>query len=37
MHLGLMADEVQKKTPEAVVDVGGFKAVDYRKALHLGA
>lgn len=37
MHLGLMAQEVEKKTPEAVVDVGGFKAVDYSKALHLGA
>lgn len=37
MHLGLMAQEVEKKTPEAVVDVAGFKAVDYSKALHLGA
>lgn len=37
MHLGLMAQEVEKKTPGAVVDVGGYKAVDYRKALHLGA
>jgi hypothetical protein len=37
MHLGLMAQEVEKRTPEAVIDVGGFKAVDYRKALHLGA
>lgn len=37
MHLGLMAQEVEKKTPEAVVNVGGYKAVDYAKALHLGA
>jgi len=37
MHLGLMAQEVEKKHPDAVVDVGGYKAVDYSKALHLGA
>lgn len=37
MHLGLMAQEVERKTPDAVVDVAGFKAVDYSKALHLGA
>ncbi|TMJ37875.1 MAG: tail fiber domain-containing protein [Alphaproteobacteria bacterium] len=37
MHLGMLAQEVQKRTPEAVVDVAGFKAIDYRKALHLGA
>jgi hypothetical protein len=37
MHLGLLAQEVQKETPEVVVDVAGFKAIDYRKALHLGA
>lgn len=37
MRLGLMAQEVEKKTPDAVADVAGFKAVDYSKALHLGA
>lgn len=37
MHLGLMAQEVERKTPEAVTEVAGFKAVDYSKALHLGA
>jgi hypothetical protein len=34
MHLGLMAQEVQRRKPEAVVSVGGFKAVDYEKALE---
>lgn len=28
-QVGVMADEVEKVMPEAVVDVGGFKAVDY--------
>jgi hypothetical protein len=38
LHLGLMAQEVEKKTPEAVVTLpSGLKAVDYSKALHLGA
>jgi hypothetical protein len=38
MHLGLMAQEVEKKNPDAVVTMpGGMKAVDYRNALHLGA
>lgn len=37
MQLGVMAQEVEKTKPEAVVDVGGFKAVDYGKALSLGA
>lgn len=36
--IGLMADEVEKTTPEAVSVVDGFKAVDYRlateKAVH---
>lgn len=31
-HIGLMADEVEKKTPEAVYDVGGVKMVDYGAA-----
>ena len=34
MHLGLMAQEVQRRKPDAVVSVGGFKAVDYGKALE---
>jgi Chaperone of endosialidase len=37
LRLGLMAQEVEKKDPGAVVNVGGFKAVDYKRALHLGA
>ncbi len=32
LHLGLMHDEVEKKHPEAAHKVGGFGAVDYRKA-----
>lgn len=31
-QLGLMAQSVEKVHPEAVTEVGGFKAVDYRKA-----
>lgn len=34
MQLGLMAQEVEKKKPAAVVEVGGIKHVDYRKALE---
>ncbi|CAN7371323.1 tail fiber domain-containing protein [Aminobacter sp. LjRoot7] len=38
MQLGLMAQDVEKKHPDAVFDTPhGFKAVDYRKALALGA
>jgi Chaperone of endosialidase len=33
-HTGLMADDVEKTTPEAVVTVGGFKMVDYDAATH---
>jgi hypothetical protein len=32
-HVGVMADEVKAKTPEAVVDRGGFDAVDYTLAM----
>lgn len=32
-QLGLMAQDVEKSHPEAVTTVGGFKAVDYRKAI----
>jgi hypothetical protein len=31
-RIGLMAQEVEKRTPEAVVEIGGYKAVDYGKA-----
>ncbi|MGE0238410.1 MAG: tail fiber domain-containing protein [Parvibaculaceae bacterium] len=35
MHLGLMAQEVAKRKPEAVIAApGGYKAVDYNKALE---
>lgn len=34
-HLGLMAQEVEKKRPDAVKTVGGVKHVDYSKALGL--
>lgn len=38
MQLGLMADEVERKRPEAVVTTpSGLKAVDYGKAMALGA
>jgi hypothetical protein len=34
-HMGLLAQEVQKKTPDAVVELpGGLLAVDYQKALR---
>lgn len=31
MQLGVMAQEVEKKKPEAVMDIGGVKFVDYSK------
>ena len=31
-RIGLMAQDVEKDTPEAVADLGGFKGVDYGKA-----
>ncbi|MBK1870076.1 tail fiber domain-containing protein [Taklimakanibacter albus] len=38
MHLGLMAQEVEKKHPDAVTkDSSGYRMVDYSIALHLGA
>jgi hypothetical protein len=37
MQLGLMAQEVEKKHPEAVIEMSsGYKAVDYNKAFGLG-
>lgn len=32
-HLGVMAQEVEKTRPEAVIEIGGVKHVDYGKAL----
>ncbi|RUZ76919.1 tail fiber domain-containing protein [Mesorhizobium sp. M7A.F.Ca.US.006.01.1.1] len=37
MQLGLMAQEVERNTPDAVREFGGVKHVDYSKALSLGA
>ncbi len=34
MQLGLMAQDVEKRKPEAVVEIGGVKMVDYPKALE---
>lgn len=31
-RIGLMAQEVEQRNPEAVAEIGGFKAVDYRAA-----
>jgi hypothetical protein len=31
-HIGLMAQDVEKTTPNAVIEVNGYKAVDYRAA-----
>jgi hypothetical protein len=31
-HIGLMAQDVEKTTPAAVVEINGYKAVDYRAA-----
>lgn len=31
-QIGLMAQDVETRTPDAVIEIGGFKAVDYRKA-----
>lgn len=32
MRIGVMAQEVEKTNPDAVIDIGGYKAVDYGKA-----
>lgn len=32
-HIGVMAQDVERVNPDAVVEIGGFKAVDYRKAV----
>jgi len=31
-HIGLMAQDVEKTTPSAVIEINGYKAVDYRAA-----
>jgi Chaperone of endosialidase len=31
-HIGLMAQDVEKTTPAAVIEINGYKAVDYRAA-----
>lgn len=31
-HIGLMAQDVEKSTPGAVIEINGYKAVDYRAA-----
>lgn len=31
-HIGLMAQDVEKTAPHAVIKIGGYKAVDYRAA-----
>lgn len=36
-RIGLMAQEVEKVRPDAVVEIGGFKAVDYGKATDYAA
>jgi len=36
-RIGVMAQEIEKTRPEAVFEVGGFKAVDYGKATDLAA
>lgn len=36
-RIGVMAQEVEKTRPEAVTEIGGFKAVDYAKATDLAA
>lgn len=36
-HIGLMADEVEAINPDAVVEVAGFKAVNYDKATRYAA
>ncbi len=36
-RMGVMAQEVEQTRPDAVTEVGGFKAVDYSKATDLAA
>jgi hypothetical protein len=34
-HIGLMAQDVERRTPGAVVEINGYKAVDYRAATEV--
>jgi hypothetical protein len=34
-HIGLMAQDVEKTAPHAVIEIGGHKAVDYRAATEV--
>lgn len=34
-HIGLMAQDVEKTTPHAVIEINGYKAVDYRAATEV--
>lgn len=36
-RIGVMAQEIEQKRPDAVTEVGGFKTVDYSKATDLAA
>jgi hypothetical protein len=36
-QIGLMAQDVEKTTPEAVVEINGFKAVEYKAATEKAA
>jgi hypothetical protein len=31
-HIGLMAQDVERRTPGAIMEINGYKAVDYRAA-----
>jgi hypothetical protein len=37
MHIGLLAQDVEKHTPDAVVEIGGVKHVDYDRATKRAA
>lgn len=37
MRIGVMAQEVERTRPDAVVEIGGYKAVDYGKATDLAS
>jgi Chaperone of endosialidase len=37
VHIGLMADEVEQFAPQAVIELGGFKLVDYGRATDRAA
>ena len=37
LHIGVMAQDVESKQPDAVVEIGGFKHVDYDKVTRRAA